>query len=388
MSFSEMIAGGRPRPDQVEISVFGPNYGECIVAHIGNDNWIIIDSCIHADDREPIALSYLQGLQVPTTTIKAIVVTHWHDDHCRGVSKILAAAPEAQVWIASALTDREFLRFAFRAEKNTTTVAGHKLSEFSNVIREIRRRHETGLPTFGFASARTSVHHLPADLSGHGLDCRVIALSPSPGDVLKFMDRLAQNMPLRRQTKRSVPSPRPNDVSIASIICIGPGSVLLGADLENSGTLTAGWEAVLSQHRQSSFGPRAALYKIAHHGSENSHNVDVWGELLSNSPKAVLTPWRVADGRLPTSEGIRLILDMTRAAFATASDARSRTRKRRPPGVNQFLRENRSIRLRSLDAPFGAVRFRTTDMTSGEWQHELFGVACPVASLRRVRAVR
>jgi beta-lactamase superfamily II metal-dependent hydrolase len=388
MSFLEMIARGRPRPDQVEVSVFGPNYGECIVIHVGNDNWIIIDSSAHGDYKEPIALSYLRGLDVPTAAIKTIIVTHWHDDHCAGVSKLLAAAPAARVWIPSALTRPEFLKFALRVRKNKTAVAGNKLSEFSNVIREIQRRLEAGLVTFGFASARTSMHQLPAHLSGHGLDCMLIALSPSQGDVFKFLDRLAQNMLERRQTKRSVPSPRPNDVSIASMIFIGPGSILLGADLENSGTPTAGWEAVVNEHRQSNFGPKAALYKIAHHGSENSHNADVWQELLINAPKAVLTPWRVANGRLPTSEGIRLILDRTRAAFTTAFDARSPTRKSRPPGVRQFLRENRSIRLRSLEAPFGAVRFRTTDVASGEWQHELFGAACPVARLRRVKAFR
>src|SRR6516164_161156 len=34
---------GPPRPDQVEISVFGPSYGECIVAHLGHGNWIVVD---------------------------------------------------------------------------------------------------------------------------------------------------------------------------------------------------------------------------------------------------------------------------------------------------------------------------------------------------------
>src|SRR5258708_23994560 len=240
MSFSEMIAGRRPRPDQIEVSVFGPNYGECIVVHIGNDNWIIIDACAHGDHKEPIALSYLRGLDVPRAAIKTIIITHWHDDHCAGVSKLLAAAPAARVWIASALTHQEFLKFALRVQKNKTTVAGNKLAEFSNVIREIGRRREAGLVTFGFASARTSMHHLPAHLSGHGLDCMLIALSPSHGDVFKFMDRLAQNMPERRQTKRSVPPPHPNDASIASMIFIGPGSILLRADLGNSWRSAAG----------------------------------------------------------------------------------------------------------------------------------------------------
>ena len=33
----------KPQPDQVEISIFGPGYGECILIHCGNDEWIISD---------------------------------------------------------------------------------------------------------------------------------------------------------------------------------------------------------------------------------------------------------------------------------------------------------------------------------------------------------
>jgi hypothetical protein len=326
---------------------------------------------------------------VPTAAIKAVVVTHWHDDHCKGISRILAAAPTARVWIASVLIDKEFLQFATRMEKNQTAVAGNKLSEFLGVIREIHRRHEAGLVTFGFAAARTSMYQLPANLSGHGLDCQLLALSPSHGDALNFKDRIAQHVPKARQTKISVPSPRPNDVSVASMICIGPNAILLGADLENSGTPTAGWEAVLNEHQQMNFGPKAALYKIAHHGSESSYNPEVWEKLIANDSTAVLTPWRRAGGRLPTPEGIRFILSQTRTAFATASDARSRqSRKGRPPGVGQFLRENRSIRLRSLEAPFGAVRFRTVGVNLDNWHHELFGDACPIAGLKSIKAVR
>jgi hypothetical protein len=384
-----MFASGPPRPGQIEICIFGPNYGECIVAHIGNDNWIVVDSCIYGERREPIALAYLRGLGVPITALKAVIVTHWHDDHCRGIRQILAAAPTARVWIALALTQHEFLRFALRHAKNSTTVAGNKLSEFMNIITEMRRRNEAGLVTFGFASARTSMYQLSEQLSGHVLVCELLALSPSPGDVLNFLDRISKNTPRVRQTKKTVPSPKPNDVSIVSMIRIGPGSVLLGADIENSGTPTAGWEAVIKNNDEAVFGPKASLYKVAHHGSERSHNPDVWQELLTKTPAAVLTPWRVADGRLPTPEGVRIILDQTRMAFATATDARTpQKRKGRPPGVGQFLRENRAIKLRSLEAPFGAVRFRTTDIGSGRWQQELFGAACPLARLRRAKGLR
>ena len=34
----------RPRPDELEVSLFGAGNGECVVAHCGNDDWVIVDS--------------------------------------------------------------------------------------------------------------------------------------------------------------------------------------------------------------------------------------------------------------------------------------------------------------------------------------------------------
>jgi hypothetical protein len=388
--FSEITAIGPPRPDQIEICVFGPNYGECIVTHLGNGNWVVVDSCGHAGGTEPVALAYLRALGIdPATAIKAIVATHWHDDHCKGLSQILTEAPAAPVWIASALTRLEFLQFAARMGKNKTAIAGNKLSEFSGTITEIRRRHVAGLMTFGLASARTSIYRLSPALSGHGFPCEILALSPSHGDVLNFMDRITADMPRSRQTKRAVPAPQPTHVSVVTLISVGPVSVLLGADLENVGAPTAGWRAIINSHAQSPLSPKGTVFKIPHHGSENGYNADVWHQLLDADPLAVLTPWRKGRGRLPTHEGIAAILAHTPSAFITATDARShRQRRNRPPGVLRALRENRGIRLRLLAAPFGAVRFRSVDLPAGDWQHECFGAACDLQQFRNTEAVR
>ena len=259
------------------------------------------------------------------------------------------------------LTDLEFLRFVTRTRRNKTTVAGHKLDEFSKIIDEIRRRHESRQINFGYASARSSIFQLDGSASGHGHLCEVLALSPSHGDTLEFLTIIAAGMPRTKQTKRVVPSPSPNLASIATLISIGPLAILLGADVENSGKPTAGWEAILGAHHLVPIGPRASLYKVSHHGSENAHNPDIWDQLLTANPLAILTPWRKGGRRLPTTNGATRILQLSAEAFSTASDARTRrTRGSRPPGVQRFLRENKTqIRVRSLRAPFGAMRFRT-----------------------------
>jgi hypothetical protein len=387
MPFSDMATAGLPAPDQIEVSVFGPNYGECIVLHLGNGHWIVVDSCLQ--DGEPVAIAYLRALGIqPAKSIKAVVATHWHDDHVKGLSQILAAAPQAIVWVAAPLTTEEFLRFSARFSTNRTAVAGTKLTEFSKILDEIGRRNQAGLVNFGFANANSSIYRLDPASSGHGHFCEISALSPSHGDQVNFLERVAANMPQARQTKRAIPSPSPNDVSIAALVKVGPLSILLGADLENSTRANAGWEAVLAAHRAQPFGPRASVYKNAHHGSATAHNPDIWEHLLVDVPFAVLTPWRKGRTRIPTLQGVRDILKLSNNAFTTASDARSRsTRGDRPPGVLRLLREPQ-IRVRSLTAPFGAVRFRTTNITSARWSSELFGAASHLTTLIKAQSVR
>lgn len=388
MPFSEMQASGQPRPDQIEVCVFGPNYGECVVVHLGNGNWVVVDSCLY--EREPVAIAYLRALGLnPARSIKAVIATHWHDDHYKGLSQILANAPDAHIWISSVLTNSEFLRFAMRVKKNKTSVAGHKLDEFLNIIDDIRRRRSDGQLTFGFANSRTAIYRVDRSVSGHGHPCEIMALSPSHGDISEFLERIVANTPRARQTKRAVASPSPNRASIATFISIGPLGIVLGADVENSGLTTAGWEAILGLHNLQPFGPRASLYKVSHHGSENAHNPAVWDNLLTANPLVVLTPWRKGGRRLPTANGARNILQLSQDAFITALDARSPSRRDgRPPGVQRFIRERRGIRLRSLSVPFGAVRFRTSDISSATWSREIFGAACHLSEAIRAQPVR
>ena len=382
--FSEISKVGPPKPSEIEVCVFGPNYGECIVVHLGNGHWIVVNSCLFADSCTPIALAYLQAINVPPdTAIKALIATHFHDDHYKGLSQILRAAPNAHICISGALTEKEFLKFVARMRKNKTAVAGTKLDEYAAVMSEIKDRNTRGLLNFNFAHVRALLYALPGAQSGHGHACEVWALSPSNGDTLDFLERIASKMPQSRRTKRSISSTGPNEASVVTLIKIGETEILLGADLENSGKPTSGLEAIINNHRTARFGRGASLYKVGHHGSIAGYNADVWTDLLLDDAHAVLTPWRKGGGRLPTREGIKKILDHSDFAFITASDARTRRERRnRPPSVLRHLRENK-VRLHSLRAPFGAVRFRMANHKTKEWQIELFGNACHLKQLLR-----
>src|SRR5687768_12230207 len=98
-----------PASDELEVSVFGPGYGEAISVHLGGGNWILVDSCKESESDSPASLAYLKRLDVdPSKAVRLIVATHWHNDHVRGISQIVDACPRARFVMSSALREREF----------------------------------------------------------------------------------------------------------------------------------------------------------------------------------------------------------------------------------------------------------------------------------------
>ena len=95
--FYREVTESPPAPHHLEISVFGPGIGECVVVHLGDSDWVVVDSCIDRQSGRPVALEYLRSLGVDVASqIKLVIATHWHDDHIRGIAEILHAAESAK----------------------------------------------------------------------------------------------------------------------------------------------------------------------------------------------------------------------------------------------------------------------------------------------------
>ena len=46
-----------PERSEIEVSLFGPGYGESIVLHLGENLWLIVDSCLDPLTRDPAPLT-------------------------------------------------------------------------------------------------------------------------------------------------------------------------------------------------------------------------------------------------------------------------------------------------------------------------------------------
>ncbi len=99
-----------PHPHALEVSIFGPGVGECIVIHLGDGQWMIIDSCLNTTSKQPVAIEYLESLGVDVaSSVVLVVVSHWHDDHIRGLNSIVEKCTSARICYSAALLKQEFL---------------------------------------------------------------------------------------------------------------------------------------------------------------------------------------------------------------------------------------------------------------------------------------
>jgi len=130
-----------PSQNELEVSAFGPGYGECIVVHLGYGEWAIIDSCIDNFTNFPAALSYLNEIGVnPKVAVKIVVATHWHDDHIRGLGAIVSSCENAEFVCSNALLTKEFVTLVKAYGETPGMAKGVK--EFDKVIEVLEERKQ------------------------------------------------------------------------------------------------------------------------------------------------------------------------------------------------------------------------------------------------------
>ena len=131
-----------PAVDEFEISIFGPGIGECILMHLGNGEWFVIDSCRLPGSKSSAALEYLDALGIePASAIKRILAPHWHDDHVKGMSEIVRRCPNALFAMSAALESDQFNQLVFEIEEHNKLVAATSTaSEFAEILEEVERR--------------------------------------------------------------------------------------------------------------------------------------------------------------------------------------------------------------------------------------------------------
>ena len=349
-----------PDPDQLEVSLFGPGYGESVLAHLGFNEWLLIDSCV-TPDGSVAPLRYLREIGVnPDPNLKTIIASHWHDDHVRGLSQALSASPRAAFVCSEALSPAEFLTLIhYYADQGMMASSG--VREFAEALKVLEATARK--PIWAAADRRLVFRKASAAAS----EASVWSLSPSDSSLTEAFARWGELLPEGRLLKR-VRAHQPNRAAVALWLQLGHRVALLGADLEEEGRADSGWSAVIASTARPQ--EQASLFKVAHHGSKNGDHPAIWSDLLIPKPTAVLTPFNRGNVSLPKSADVERILLSAGAAYITSGP---RARKVRESGlVGKALREATRY-VRDVQPKMGHIRARgdATD-PSGQWLIECF----------------
>lgn len=347
--------GTAPASDEIEVTLFGPGYGEAIAVHLGDGAWLLVDSCIDPDSKAPASGQYLDQIGVEPEQVRSIVASHWHDDHVRGISDLAAKYPQADFIISGVFNDKE-------AQTFLAAYSGVQSSGLARGAKELYSAMQTREIVF-HALHRTNI--LEVGLNGRSV--RVTAVSPVPAAYNQFLAHLASYLPRKGQSINSAPELHPNFEAIAIHIDLDDDAILLGADLEEHNKL--GWSAVVADGWSGKRKP-ASAFKVAHHGSYTGDCPKIWAELLKPNPVACLTPFTRGNVRLPTEE------DKIRVRAKTPHAYISSGATRRPNMDSRQLKRLKDIckNLAQVDSGFGAVRLRKK-IGATVWNVELFGAA-------------
>jgi beta-lactamase superfamily II metal-dependent hydrolase len=300
------IDNSLPAENEIEVSLFGPGVGESACLHIGKGKWIIVDSCLNPETKQPAAYEYLQSLGVNCPDdVELIVATHWHDDHIKGIAELVKQCKSASIAIPSVLFQEEFL-------------------ELTNLLGDTKEgEHTSGLNEFGLIIKQLSddipdnPHRIPIFANENKVlhsteQTEIIALSPSNAAEMEAKLNFGV-MKNNRSGRTFIPAPTQNLTALAIWIKTEAGNILLGADLETHSSPTIGWKAVVESRGR----PRgkAQLIKIPHHGSETGHLTEVWEQMLEDQPLGILTCFSRCG--LPKESDVERLQSLTNGLFRT-----------------------------------------------------------------------
>jgi len=348
-----------PAPDEPEVVVFGPGYGEAIAVHLGENQWLLVDSCRNPNTKVPASLEYLQQIGVDPTQVLAVVASHWHDDHVRGLSALLDACSNAELFISGVFNDREAMAF----------LAAYSGKHTSGLSRGTRELYDS-VGRMGNAVIPATHRTLILQRQINGQPVLVAALSPTTEGQARTLEHFVSYVPsndagMGDSPINHAPDLQPNMESVVVHIDLGEDAILLGSDLEHHGL--AGWQGIV----ESKFGRalrQASIYKVAHHGSVTAEYQGIWDLMLRATPTSVLTPFINGSVKLPKDVDRLRVRAASGHSFISSGASRKALLDR---DIEKRLNAM-CANLTPVNNGFGAVRVRRQN---GQWTSTLFGDA-------------
>lgn len=376
ISFNGINLCEPPESDQIEISLFGPGYGESVLLHGGDNSWLLVDSCINPISKRPSPLEYLDKIGInPSKGIKLVVATHWHDDHIRGLGEVYRSCEMAEFVTSAAMRSDEFLTVVYALGRRSLmeTSGVHEFYKVMEILKERR-----SLTALRFAISDRLIWRKSISPIGAGLPCEVHSLSPSDESMKLALKEIGNLLPIERRPKTRAVAKRPNHFAVVLWVRIGQICILMGSDLENTKDPGTGWSVIVNSNTRPQ--GKACIFKIPHHGSKSADDPSVWTKMLEQDPISILTPFMRGNLVLPTKSDANRICENTKSAYSTANIVSKRPKKK-DKTVEKTIRET-VRKIKQVSSSTGHIRLRTKDLQPPTtWNIDLFGDALPLKEL-------
>jgi hypothetical protein len=294
----------RPRPDELEISVLGRGFGESLLIHVGSGAWVVVDS-FRDESGEPAPLSYLETFASPDRTdrVVAVVITHWDDDHTRGMAEIIAAHSPAEVWMPAVLDNDEAFEFAVTHDMATrSSPVPSGLREFVAVAEQV--------------GDDTRMWGIRGRAVATGTDATIRLLSPHDAVASRGFAALGIT---QQPGFGELSSPEPNNTSIALWVSWTGRRALLGADLENG---RWGWQAIVASWPEAE--PTAYVLKVPHHGSPDAHYDGMYEQMCDRNAAAAVTRYTRGAAPRPSDDDRNRVRPLVGAGWVVGAEGPGR----------------------------------------------------------------
>lgn len=310
----------KPNPNEFLIVVLGgSSEGESVVMHIGDDRWMIIDSC--KVGQETLALKYLIDNEISYDNVDYIVCTHWHADHVYGLGEILSKCNNAQ-FLVPLVSQSKMMPYYF-----VKKIAEKDIHDFETVAQEFKY-------CMDLAKKRGKLGYLGKDKNifkgkKYNHELCIDALSPSDGMLTKYQKLWAS----RKDAGFDESGVDPNKSSVAIGVSIDDKlHFMFGADLECNRPdddddfancvnkcqrrKDVGWCNVCCESSIYNYHGKYDYVKIIHHSSKTGFCPSMWDNKVSDSVIGVSTVF--SKDSLPTPEMGKLYLSRCKDYFVAA----------------------------------------------------------------------
>lgn len=334
-----------------ETIIFGKGIGESIIIRLSENEWMIIDSCLN-DNKNPAALEYLKSRGVDIEKdVKIIMISHFHDDHIKGLSEIIGQCKNSIVVISAALNTHEFKQYINALSKNGEEMARTKeINKIMNLLPGLNEKDR-----IRYAKRDCLLFRSRANIEVH-------ALSPCDMDITQSNLDFANSLKTASNFKEIAISANiinPNHYCVVTRINSSTSldnEILLGADLEVSGS--TGWEAVceaLNSPKQKKTG----LFKLPHHGSQTGFHQRTWDELIKTKPVSVVTTY--SRSNLPRDKMINLYKSLSSELYCASDPFKSTDKKSVANNISEaadlLKKMGSSVKFASKNSQFGYIIF-------------------------------